>query len=122
MKVLVVDDEDDIRRIATLSLSAVGGMEVCEAKGGAAGLLRAREERPDVVLLDMMMPGMDGIETFRALKGDPETASIPVVFLTAKAGSSEADRVRNLGAHGVLVKPFDPIALPRLLKGLLVDR
>ena len=119
MKVLVVDDEDDIRRIAALSLSAVGGMDVCEAAGGAAGLRQAREERPDVVLLDMMMPGMDGVETFHALKADPETAGIPVVFLTAKGMSSEGERVRSLGARGVLVKPFDPMALPRLLRGLL---
>jgi CheY-like chemotaxis protein len=119
VKVLVVDDEDDIRRIAAVSLTAVGGMDVCEASGGAAGLARAREEQPDVVLLDMMMPGMDGIETFQALQGDPATARIPVVFLTAKTVSSEADCVRSLGAKGVLVKPFDPIALPRMLRGLL---
>jgi CheY-like chemotaxis protein len=119
VKVLVVDDEDDIRRIATLSLATVGGMDVCEASGGAAGVARAREQRPDVVLLDMMMPGMDGVETFHALQGDPETARIPVVFLTAKAVASEAERVRGLGARGVLVKPFDPMTLPRMLRGLL---
>ena len=119
MKVLVVDDEDDIRRIARLSLAAVGGMEVCEASSGPAAVESARRESPDVVLLDMMMPGMDGLATFQALRDQPETAGTPVVFLTAKSVSLEEGRVRKLGARGVLVKPFDPMALPRLLKELL---
>jgi CheY-like chemotaxis protein len=119
MRVLVVDDEDDIRRIAMISLSGVGGMEVAEASGGLEGIRKAREERPDVVLLDMMMPGMDGMATFQALRGDPETSGIPVVFLTAKAMSAEVDRLKALGARGVLIKPFDPMALPRQLRELL---
>lgn len=119
MKVLVIDDEDDIRRVARLSLAAVGGMDVCEASSGSAAVRRAREEQPDVVLLDMMMPGMDGPATIRALRGDPETADIPVVFLTAKAMSAETERLKALGACGVLVKPFDPLALPRLLRELI---
>jgi CheY-like chemotaxis protein len=121
LKVLVIDDEDDIRRIARLSLAAVGGMEVCEANSGSVAVRKAREEQPDVVLLDMMMPGMDGPATFRALRGDPETADIPVVFLTAKTMSAEMDRLKGLGASGVLVKPFDPMTLPRLLRELLDD-
>jgi len=119
VKVLVVDDEDDIRRIAMLALVGVGGMEVAEASGGAEGICRARESRPDVILLDMMMPGMDGMATFRALRGDPETSGIPVVFLTAKAMSAEVDRLKALGASGVLIKPFDPMTLPALLRGLV---
>jgi len=117
VKVLVVDDDDDIRRIAMLSLIGVGGMEVAEASGGSEGIRRAREDRPDVILLDMMMPGMDA--TFRALRGDPETSEIPVVFLTAKAMTSEVDRLKALGARGVLIKPFDPMTLPALLRGLV---
>jgi CheY-like chemotaxis protein len=119
MKVLVVDDEDDIRRIARLSLAAVGGMDVCEASSGPVAVELARRESPDVVLLDMMMPGMDGVATFRALREQPETAQTPVVFLTAKSVSLEEGRVRGLGARGVLFKPFDPMALPRLLRELL---
>ncbi len=119
MKVLLVDDEDDIRRIAAMSLSSVGRMEVAQANGGSEGIRRAREDRPDVILLDMMMPGLDGLATFRALRSDPETSAIPVVFLTAKAMSAEADRLRGLGARGVLIKPFDPMALPRLLREIL---
>ena len=122
MKVLVVDDEDDIRRIATISLASVGGMDVCEANSGAAAVERARREDPDVVLLDMMMPGMDGVATLQALRAHPRTAEIPVVFLTAKAASSEDGRVRALGARGVLVKPFDPMTLPKLLRELLDGR
>jgi CheY-like chemotaxis protein len=121
VKVLVVDDEDDIRRIAMLSLVGVGGMEATEASGGLEGIRRAREDRPDVILLDMMMPVMDGMATFRALRGDPETAGIPIVFLTAKAMSAEVDRLKALGARGVLIKPFDPMALPGMLRGLVED-
>jgi CheY-like chemotaxis protein len=119
MKVLVIDDEDDIRRIAMISLSGVGGMVVAEANGGLEGIRKAREERPDVILLDMMMPGLDGLATFQVLRGDPETSGIPVVFLTAKAMSAEVDRLRALGARGVLIKPFDPMALPGQLLGLV---
>jgi len=119
VKVLLVDDEADIRRIAALSLSGVGGMEVAQASGGSEGIRMAREDRPDVILLDMMMPGLDGPATFQALRSDPETSAIPVVFLTAKAMSAEVDRLRDLGARGVLIKPFDPMALPRLLRELL---
>jgi CheY-like chemotaxis protein len=119
MRVLLVDDEADIRRIAALSLSRVGGMEVEQAEGGSEGIRKAREGRPDVILLDMMMPGLDGLATFRALRGDPETSEIPVVFLTAKAMSSEVERLKGLGARGVLIKPFDPMDLPRLLREVL---
>ena len=119
MKVLVIDDEDDIRRIAMLSLVSVGGMEVAQASGGPEGIRMAREVRPDVILLDMMMPGMDGLATFRALRGDPETSEIPIVFLTAKAMTAEVDSLKALGARGVLIKPFDPMALPGLLRGLV---
>ncbi len=119
MKVLVVDDEDDIRRIVRLSLTAVGRMEVAEAASGPEGIRKAREEDPDVVLLDLMMPGVDGVSTLRALRSDPETSDIPVVFLTARVKSPEVDRLKALGARGVLIKPFDPMALPGLLRGLL---
>jgi CheY-like chemotaxis protein len=122
VKVLVVDDEDDIRRIAMLSLIGVGGMEVAEASGGSEGIRRAREDCPDVILLDMMMPGMDGLATLRALRGNPDTSGIPVVFLTATAMSAEVDRLKALGARGVLIKPFDPMALPGLLRGLVPER
>jgi len=119
MKVLVVDDEPDIRRIARLGLSRVGGMEVVEATNGIEGLARAKAERPDAILLDVMMPGLDGPSTLARLREDPDTASMPVVFLTAKAIAAEVDRLRGLGAAGVLTKPFDPMTLARELKAAL---
>ena len=119
MKVLIVDDEPDIRRIARLGLSRVGKMEVVEASNGAEGLLRAKEERPDAVLLDVMMPTMDGPTTLARLREDPATAGIPVVFLTAKAIAAEVDRLKSLGAAGVLTKPFDPMMLARDLRAAL---
>ena len=119
MKVLIVDDEPDIRRIAKLGLSRVGGMEVVEAANGAEALVRAKEEKPDAVLLDVMMPGLDGPSTLARLREDPATSGIPVVFLTAKAIAAELERLKGLGAAGVLTKPFDPMTLARELRALL---
>ena len=122
MKVLIIDDEDDIRRIARLSLSRVGGMEVAEASSGTDGVRAAMEQSPDAILLDVMMPGLDGPRTLSALLARPETAAIPVVFLTAKAATSEIERLKTLGAKGVLTKPFDPMTLPARLREILEAR
>ena len=119
MKVLIVDDEPDIRRIAKLGLSRVGGMEVVEAANGAEALVRAKADKPDAVLLDVMMPGLDGPSTLARLREDPATSGIPVVFLTAKAIAVELERLKVLGAAGVLTKPFDPMTLARELRALL---
>src|SRR5436190_8943948 len=108
MKVLIIDDDADIRRIAGMTLSRLGGMEVIEAASGAEGLRLGQAERPDVILLDMMMPVMDGSQTLAALRAQPATATTPVIFLTAKAVLVEVERMRALGAAGVLIKPFDP--------------
>jgi len=119
VKVLIVDDEADIRRIAKLGLSRVGGMEVVEAANGAEALVRAKEDKPDAVLLDVMMPGLDGPSTLARLREDPATSGIPVVFLTAKAIAAELERLKVLGAAGVLTKPFDPMTLARELRAVL---
>jgi two-component system, OmpR family, response regulator len=119
MKVLIIDDEDDIRRIARLSLARVGGMSVTEAASGRDGLALALADRPDAILLDVMMPGMDGPATLQALRAEPATAGIPVLFLTAKAMSSEVDRLKQLGAIAVLTKPFDPMTLPAEVRAAL---
>jgi CheY-like chemotaxis protein len=111
MTVLLVDDDDDVRTIARLSLTNVGGLRVVEARTGAEALDAARRESPDVILLDVMMPEMDGPETLRALRADAATASIPVVFLTANAIQSEMDQLAQLGVAAVLTKPFDPMTL-----------
>jgi two-component system OmpR family response regulator len=112
MKVLVIDDEEDVRFIARRSLGRVGMMTVIEATNGRDGIALAASEQPDFILLDMMMPGMDGAATFRALRAAEATRDIPVIFLTAKAMASEVARLQALGAKGVLLKPFDPMALP----------
>ncbi len=119
MKVLLVDDEEDVREIARLSLGRVGGMEVCDASSGPEGVQRAAEEKPDFILLDMMMPEMDGPATLNALRANPETASIPVVFLTAKALPSEIERLRQMGAVGIVTKPFDPMTLADEVRRIL---
>ena len=120
MKVLVIDDDDDIRLIAGMSLGRVGGMEVIDAAGGAEGVRKAGEERPDVILLDMMMPLMDGSETLKALRAQPATAATPVIFLSCKAHGPEVDRMMSLGAAGVLLKPFDPRTLSDDVRALMI--
>ncbi|MGK2859218.1 MAG: response regulator [Thermoanaerobaculia bacterium] len=119
MKALIIDDEDDVRQVVRLSLGRVGGMDVVDAHSGAAGVALALETRPDFILLDLMMPEMDGVETFSRLRGDERTASIPVIFLTAKALPSEIERLRNLGALDVVVKPFNPMTLADQLRAIL---
>lgn len=119
MKVLIIDDDADIRLIAGLSLSRLGGMEVVEAASGAEGVRKAQDEKPDVILLDMMMPAMDGSATLAALRSQPATATTPVIFLTAKAMRAEIERLRALGAAGVLIKPFDPRTLPAEVRALV---
>ena len=119
MKVLIIDDEADIRRVARLSLVKIGGMEVLDAASGAEGTRTAAAETPDAILLDVMMPGLDGPATLHALRADPRTAAIPVVFLTAKAMPEEVRRLLAMGVHGVLNKPFDPMTLPSQLRAAL---
>lgn len=119
MKVLIIDDDADIRAIARLSLSRLGGMEVVEAASGAEGVHKAQDEKPDVILLDIMMPAMDGSATLAALRSQPASARTPVIFLTAKAMRTEIERLRALGAAGVLIKPFDPRTLPGDVRALV---
>ena len=119
MKVLIIDDDADIRSIARLSLSRVGGMDVIEAASGSEGVQKAREEQPDVILLDMMMPTMDGVDTLAALRSAPATTMTPVIFLTASALGGEVERLRALGAAGVLIKPFDPRTLSQDVRALV---
>jgi len=121
VKVLIIDDEEDIRSIARFSLSRVGGMEVEDASSGAEGLRKAETSEPDVVLLDVMMPVQDGPSVLTALRANPATARIPIVFLTAKAMSAEVARLLAMGARGVLTKPFDPMKLPGLLRELIPE-
>ena len=119
MKVLIIDDDDDVRFVARMSLGRVAGMTVVEAARGAEGVALAKSEQPDFILLDMMMPDMDGAATLRALKAVEATASIPVVFLTAKAMASEVQRLKGLGVRGVVLKPFNPMTLATEITAIL---
>jgi CheY-like chemotaxis protein len=110
-RILIIDDEDDIREVAAMSLETVAGWEVMVANSGAQGLTRAATYKPDAILLDVMMPGMDGPTTFRELRKNPVTAKIPVLFLTAKVQATDRRRFADLGIRAVLVKPFDPLTL-----------
>jgi CheY-like chemotaxis protein len=118
-KVLIIDDEDDIREVAALSLESVAGWEVVTANSGSQGLARAAEHQPDAILLDVMMPGMDGPTTFRELRKNPVTAKIPVLLLTAKVQSSDQRRFSDLGVEAVLFKPFDPLTLSDQIASVL---
>lgn len=118
-RILIIDDEDDIREVAALSLETVAGWEVTTASSGALGLQRAIDYQPDAILLDVMMPGMDGPSTFRELRKNPATAHIPVLLLTAKVQSTDQRRFADLGVNAVLFKPFDPLTLSTQIAGVL---
>jgi two-component system, OmpR family, response regulator len=110
-RVLLVDDNPDVRMVAKMALEFVGGLQVADAASGAEALRIAASQPPDLILLDVMMPEMDGPATLKALRERPETAGIPVVFLTAKARADEIRGLRELGALYVIPKPFDPMTL-----------
>ena len=109
-KVLVVDDDPVIVKLLQVNFE-MEGYTVVTANDGAEGLERARAEHPDIVLLDIMMPKMDGLEVTRALKADEATKSIPIILLSAKAQSSDVQAGRDMGADDYLTKPFDPLEL-----------
>jgi CheY-like chemotaxis protein len=107
--VLYVDDEPDIREIVELALGLVEGLNVEVCESGERALQRLPDITPDLVLLDVMMPGTDGPTTLQRMRADPRFANIPVVFVTAKAMPAEVARFRELGAVAVIAKPFDPL-------------
>lgn len=117
--VLVVDDEEDMRELASVFLEMNGAFQVRTAPSGADALLQAAEQRPDAILLDFMMPDMDGPETFRRLRADASMRDVPVVFLTAKTGENVARDLKMAGAAGVIAKPFNPMTLESELQAIL---
>lgn len=117
--VLLVDDDPDIRWIGELALSSVAGWKTFVAPSGEEALTVAEENQPDVILLDVMMPRMDGPTTLEALRANAATASIPVIFCTAKAQRHEVEYFRSLGAVGVIAKPFDPMTLAEQVSALV---
>lgn len=110
-RILIIDDEDDIREVAALSLETVAGWTVCTANSGTAGIQKAITEKPDAILMDVMMPAMDGPTTFRQMQAIPDVSHIPVLLLTAKVQGVDQRRFAGLGVSGVLFKPFDPLTL-----------
>jgi CheY-like chemotaxis protein len=118
-RVLVIDDEEAIRLLCRVNLEAEG-MSVDEAADGRTGLERARTGSPDVILLDVMMPGLDGWQVAEELVGDERTRQIPIVFLTARADFRDRERGLEAGGIAYLTKPFNPVELARLIDDLLV--
>ncbi len=121
-KVMLVEDEPDIQVVARMTLRRGGIREVVVAGNGEECLAQVGEVKPDLILLDVMMPKLDGYETCRRLKQNEETSSIPIIFLTAKAQQSEINQGLELGAIGYLVKPFDPATLHAEILSLLKSR
>lgn len=115
----MVDDDDSIREVAEVALGLVGGWDVTTASSGADGVERAREEMPDVVLLDVMMPGMDGPTTLSHLRADPLTKAVPVILLTAKVRPGERRELDGLDVSGIIGKPFDPMTLASQVSEML---
>lgn len=119
IRILYVDDESDIREVASMSLELDPELEVRTCASGAEALAEAPDWQPALILLDVMMPGMDGPSTLAALKAGPETADIPVVFITARAQPQEVEMLKALGARGVISKPFDPMNLAQQVREYL---
>ena len=118
-RILIIDDEDDIREVAKLSLETIAGWDVVTAGSGASGIRTAQDSQPDAILLDVMMPGMDGPTTFLELQKIPQTAKIPVILLTAKVQGADQKRFAEIGVAAVLFKPFDPLTLANQIAGVL---
>ncbi|MCG2591871.1 response regulator [Ramlibacter sp. XY19] len=117
-RILYVEDEPDIRTIAEIALEVVGGFTVTSFANGHDAVAGAARVQPDLLLLDVMMPGMDGLSTLQALRQVPETATTPVIFMTAKVQAAEINSYKAAGALDVIAKPFDPMALPGVIRSI----
>lgn len=117
-KILHVEDEPDIRAIARMALEKIGQLTVESCPSGQRALERISDFAPDLVLLDAMMPDMDGPEVLKQLRSRTDTKDIPIVFMTAKVQASEIEAYKALGALDVIAKPFDPMALHQQLKDI----
>lgn len=118
-KVLLIDDDPDVRRIGLMSLRKLGGFEVLLASSGAEGLITAEQSLPDLILLDIFMPGLDGLVTIAELKKSSMAKAIPVIFLTGARELSLPETIRETGAIGVIYKPIDPLRLPSQARELV---
>jgi len=118
-RILFVDDEFDVRRVVQTCLEKIAHWTVIVAESGEEGLQKARTEQPDAIVLDVMMPVIDGSQFLSALLAQPETRSIPVVLLTAKADSLEVGQYEEMGIKGLIGKPFNPLTLHREIAACL---
>ena len=117
-RVLHVDDEPDIWQVAKMTLETIGGFTVEACSSGQEAIDKAPGFAPDIILLDVMMPGMDGPTTLQELRKLPETSKTPVIFMTAKVQAHEVEEYKNLGATDVITKPFDPMTLSDQVKDI----
>jgi CheY-like chemotaxis protein len=118
-RILIIDDEDDIREVAALSLEATAGWHILTANSGASGIEIAVAEQPDAILMDVMMPDVDGPTTFRKMQHNPAITHIPVLLLTAKVQGVDQRRFAGLGVAAILFKPFDPLTLAEQISDVL---
>lgn len=117
-KILYVEDEEDIRTVTQMALEALGGFTLQVCVSGSQALACAAEFLPDLLLIDVMMPEMDGPTTFKALRATPQFSDLPTIFMTAKVQAHEIEGYKNLGAIGVIRKPFDPMTLAQQVRDL----
>ena len=117
-RILMVEDEPDIQAVARVALEVVGGFAVEMCSSGKEALDQVLRHNPDLILMDVMMPGMDGPSTLKALRANPATAGFPVIFMTAKVQSHEVARYKEIGGLGVIAKPFDPMTLASMVRTL----
>jgi two-component system, OmpR family, alkaline phosphatase synthesis response regulator PhoP len=118
-RILIIDDEETIQTVVQFGIKITAGWDVLTASSGLKGIETAQAEQPDMILLDVMMPDMDGIATFKALQAHAETQQIPVIFLTAKAQTAEKRQFNDLGVSGVITKPFNSLDLPEQIAKIL---
>lgn len=118
-RILVVDNEEYIREITQISLQTVAKWQVITASSGQAGITQAETEQPDAILLDVMMPDMDGITTFKKLQSNDKTKHIPVILLTAKVQASDRQHYADLGLKDAIAKPFNPLQLAEQISKIL---
>lgn len=118
-RILVIDDEINLCTVIQACLENLGGWETVIALSAREGLAIAQTQQPDAILLDVMMPDMDGITTFQELQKNPATQTIPVILFTAKVQSSDLDQFTKLGVAGVIGKPFDPMKLTDQVASIL---
>lgn len=121
-RILHVEDDPDIQEIACIALEAIGGFEITQFGSGAEAIEKAQSLAPDLLLLDVMMPGLSGEQTLRALRALPGLETVPAIFMTAKAQEADVKSLREIGALGVITKPFDPMTLADEVRMLWASR